>query len=149
MRLSEIGRQIGLLPDCNYRKFVAKRDAVRQEIERLANTRYGSVTLAQILRRPEAKYRDLPGSNEHLSDDVACQVEISLKYEGYIDRQDADVKKLRIMEEKTIPNWIDYDSIPSLRTEARQKLNKIRPTTLGHASRISGVSPADVSLVMI
>ena len=120
-----------------------------QEIERLANTRLGSVSLAQILRRPEAKYCDLPGRNERLSEDISCQVEISVKYEGYIERQDAEVEKLRIMDEKTIPHWIDYDSIPSLRTEARQTLNKIRPTTLGHASRISGVSPADVSLVMI
>ena len=94
-------------------------------------------------------YNDLPSKNENLSDEVIQQVEISLKYAGYIDRQETEVQRFRGMEEKRIPSWVDYNSIPSLRTEARQKLNTIRPETLGQASRISGVSPADISLVMI
>jgi tRNA uridine 5-carboxymethylaminomethyl modification enzyme len=76
-------------------------------------------------------------------------VETALKYAGYIERQEGEVSKLRNLEDKKIPEWLDYSSVPSLRTEARQKLNQIRPATLGQASRISGVSPSDVSLVMI
>jgi len=94
-------------------------------------------------------YNDLPSKNENLSEEVVQQIEISLKYAGYIDRQETEVQKFKGMEEKRIPGWVDYNSIPSLRAEAKQKLNTIRPGTLGQASRISGVSPADVSLVMI
>ena len=102
-----------------------------------------------MLRRPEVSYNDLPKQNLDLTADEICQVEILLKYEGYIQRQDLDVKKMRLMESKQIPDWLDYGTVPSLRKEARQKLLQIRPTTLGQASRISGVSPADVSVLMI
>ena len=81
--------------------------------------------------------------------EVIQQVEIAIKYSGYIDRQQVEVDKFKSMEDKQIPDWVDYAQVPSLRTEARQKLSKIRPTTLGQASRISGISPADVSLVMV
>jgi tRNA uridine 5-carboxymethylaminomethyl modification enzyme len=84
-----------------------------------------------------------------LSSDVIIQVETALKYAGYIERQEGEVSKLRNLEDKKIPGWFDYSLVPSLRTEARQKLIQIRPATLGQASRISGVSPSDVSLVMI
>ena len=77
------------------------------------------------------------------------QVEIAVKYAGYIDRQEAEIEKSRSVEEKRIPESFDYDSIPSMRNESRQKLKEIRPATLGQASRISGISPADVSLVMV
>jgi len=149
LRLSEIGHQIGLLSSRNHRRFLEKQKAIQREIERLERTAIGSVSMAQLLRRPEVKYRDLPNQDRNLSEEVVQQIEISLKYAGYIDRQEIEVEKFKGMEEKKIPAWIDYDSIPSLRTEARQKLNKIRPATLGQASRISGVSPADISLVMI
>ena len=149
LRLSEIGHQIGLLSSRNHRRFLEKQKAIQREIERLERTAIGSVSMAQLLRRPEVKYRDLPNQDRSLSEEVVQQIEISLKYAGYIDRQEIEVEKFKGMEEKKIPAWIDYDSIPSLRTEARQKLNKIRPATLGQASRISGVSPADISLVMI
>ena len=149
LRLSEIGHQFGLLSSRNYERFLEKQKAIQREIERLERTAIGSVSMAQLLRRPEVKYRDLPNQDRSLSEEVVQQIEISLKYAGYIDRQEIEVEKFKGMEEKKIPAWIDYDSIPSLRTEARQKLNKIRPATLGQASRISGVSPADISLVMI
>jgi tRNA uridine 5-carboxymethylaminomethyl modification enzyme len=80
---------------------------------------------------------------------VIEQVEIEIKYAGYIDRQDIEISKFKSMEQKQIPLWLDYSIIPSLRTEARQKLQQIRPATVGQASRISGVSPADISLVLI
>ena len=149
IRLAGIGNQIGLLPDRNHRKLLEKQQAICDELARLEKTRVGSVSLAQMLRRPDVAYHDLPVPNEQLSAEVMQQVEISLKYEGYINRQETEVRKFKTAEGKGIPVWMDYDSIPSLRTEARQKLARIRPKTLGQASRISGVSPADISLVMI
>jgi len=149
LRLSELGHQLGLLPPRNYQRFLKKREAIRTEIERLENTRSGSISLAQMLRRPTVTYRDLPGANDTLPEEVVQQIEISVKYDGYINRQETEVAKFRALEGKQIPAWIDYSSIPSLRTEARQKLTKTRPATLGQASRISGVSPADISLLMI
>src|SRR6266536_1003623 len=149
LRLSELGHQLGLLPPRNYQRFLKKREAIRTEIERLENTRTGSISLAQMLRRPTVTYRDLPGANDTLPEEVVQQVEISVKYAGYISRQEAELERFRSMEGKRIPAWLDYESIPSLRTEARQKLIKVRPTTLGQAARISGVSPADIALVMV
>jgi tRNA uridine 5-carboxymethylaminomethyl modification enzyme len=149
MRLSPIGHEIGLLPERNYRKFREKAAAVSSELERLANTRVGTELLVQLLRRPEVKYRDLPIRNESLSKEEAEQVEIEVKYEGYIDRQEIEVERFRNLEEKQIPSWLDYQQVPSLRTEARMKLQTIQPATLGQASRISGVSPADIGILMV
>ncbi|MEK7684455.1 MAG: tRNA uridine-5-carboxymethylaminomethyl(34) synthesis enzyme MnmG [Verrucomicrobiota bacterium] len=149
LRLSEMGRQIGLLPIRNYQKFVAKQKAIQEEMLRLDVTRFGSLSLAQMLRRPEIRYQDLPCRNADLSSEVIEQVEITTKYAGYIERQETDVIKFKSLEDKQIPGWINYGTIPSLRTEARLKLERIRPATLGQASRISGVTPADLTLVMI
>jgi tRNA uridine 5-carboxymethylaminomethyl modification enzyme len=149
LRLSELGHEIGLLPDRNYRKFKSKQTAIETEIIRLENTRSGEDLLIQLLRRPELGYRDLPNRNPDIGEDVIQQVEIAVKYSGYIDRQQAEVARFKTVEDKQIPGSFDYDTVPSLRTEARQKLNKIRPATLGQASRISGVSPADISILMV
>lgn len=149
LRLSELGYEIGLLPDRNYRVFKAKEQSILAEIKRLETTYDGSVSLAQILRRPEINYLNLSNRNESIKSEVVQQVEIAIKYSGYIDRQQVEVDKFKTMEDKQIPTWMDYNQVPSLRNEARQKLSKIRPTTLGQASRISGISPADVSLVMV
>jgi tRNA uridine 5-carboxymethylaminomethyl modification enzyme len=94
-------------------------------------------------------YALLPNRNDSLTEEVVQQVEIEMKYAGYIARQEAEVERFRDLEGKQIPQWMDYNEVPSLRTEARQKFNEVRPATLGQAARISGVSPADVSLVMI
>jgi tRNA uridine 5-carboxymethylaminomethyl modification enzyme len=94
-------------------------------------------------------YKSLPNRDDSLTEEVVQQIEIELKYAGYIERQEAEVEKFREMEAKKIPDWMDYNQVPSLRTEARQKLTELRPITLGHAARISGVSPADICLVMI
>jgi tRNA uridine 5-carboxymethylaminomethyl modification enzyme len=118
-------------------------------MERLHSTRSGSDTLAQLLRRPEINYRDLPSRNEALPEDVIQQIEIGIKYAGYVERQQAEIDKFKGLEEKRIPPAFDYTLVPSLRHEARQKLAHIRPATLGQASRISGVSPADVSILMV
>lgn len=148
-RLSQLGWEIGLLPERNYQTFCAKRDAINGELERLSKTRVGSQSLAHLLRNPDTRHSDLLGGAENLSEDVINQVETIVKYQGYVDRQEAEVKKCKSLEDKQIPSGFDYSLVPSLRNEARQKLSKIQPTTLGQASRISGVSPADVSILMV
>jgi tRNA uridine 5-carboxymethylaminomethyl modification enzyme len=149
LRLSELGHDIGLLPERNFKKFQTKRTAMEDEISRLRTTRNGADTLIQLLRRPEMKYGDLPSKNPELSEEVVQQVEIAVKYAGYIDRQETEVARFKTLEDKQIPSSFSYDTVHSLRTEARQKLNKIRPATLGQASRISGVSPSDIGILMV
>ena len=149
LRLSELGHQIGLLPDRNYQRFAAKKAAIETEIKRLQSTFYNSDTLAKILSRPELSYQTLPKRDESLSPDVVQQVEIAIKYAGYIERQEAEVEKFKTLEDKNIPATFDFSTVPSLRLEARQKLAKIRPATLGQAARISGVSPADISILIV
>jgi tRNA uridine 5-carboxymethylaminomethyl modification enzyme len=149
LRLSLLGFEIGLLPSRNFKKFEAKKVAIETELGRLEKTRPSTDTLAQMLRRPEVTYADLPSRNDSLSQEVIQQVEIALKYEGYIARQEIEVAKMKGLEDKQIPPWVDYAKVPSLRTEARQKLTKIQPATLGQASRISGVSPSDIGILMI
>ena len=149
LRLSPIGHEIGLLPERNYLQFKEKRDSIARELLRLESTRDGTDLLVQILRRPEVTYSEMPNRNSDLSLEVIQQVEITVKYAGYIDRQEVEVEKFKSLENKQIPSSFDYDTVHSLRTEARQKLNKIRPATLGQASRISGVSPSDIGILMV
>jgi tRNA uridine 5-carboxymethylaminomethyl modification enzyme len=149
LRLSEVGHAIGLLSEQNYHEFSAKRDAIAAELTRLSVTRLGTETLAQKLRRPEVTYADLPLARTDLAPEVVQQVEIAVKYEGYILRQEIEVSKLKALEEKVIPTWMNYEEIHGLRKEARQKLGIIRPATIGQATRISGVSPADVSVLLV
>jgi tRNA uridine 5-carboxymethylaminomethyl modification enzyme len=149
IRLSETGHDIGLLADRNFRKFSEKRDAIAREMKRLATTRVGTDLMQALLRRPEVSYKDLPSRDDSLPADVTQQVEIEIKYAGYIDRQEVEVEKFKALESKQIPDSFDYAAVPSLRTEARVKLQKIRPQTLGQASRISGVSPADIAILAV
>ena len=149
IRLSEIGHGAGLLPNRNYDKFRAKKASIENELSRLQRTRVGTELLEQILKRPEVAYQDLPNRDESLSEEAIEQVEIAVKYAGYIERQQSDIEKFKGLEGKQIPNTFDYATVPSLRHEARQKLAKIRPATLGQASRISGVSPADISILTV
>jgi tRNA uridine 5-carboxymethylaminomethyl modification enzyme len=149
LRLSGLGHDIGLLPARHARKLEAKRAAIENELARLEKTRAGADTLAQLLRRPEMTYANLPNRDAALSEEVVQQVDIFIKYEGYIARQEIEVAKLKSLEDKQIPTWMDYNKVPSLRTEARQKLAKIQPGTLGQAARISGVSPSDIGVLMV
>lgn len=148
-RLSQIGYEAGLLPERHYRLFRAKMQAVEQELERLGREKEGGAVLTHLLRRPETRYSDLPGHDPQLPPEVVEQVELRIKYEGYIHRQDEEVRRFRSLESRQIPDWLDYNAIPSLSFEGRQKLLRIQPLTLGQASRISGVTPADVSLLMV
>ena len=149
LRLSEIGHEIGLLPDRNYNQVQAKTEIINNEISRLYKTYYTTNTLAKILSRPEIAYKDLPNRNDSLSDEIIQQIEITVKYAGYIERQELEVEKFKTLEDKKIPEAFDFSTVPSLRLEARQKLCKIRPATVGQAARISGVSPADISILMV
>jgi tRNA uridine 5-carboxymethylaminomethyl modification enzyme len=148
-RLSRIGYDIGLLPERHYRVYEAKQQAVDAEIARLGKVRRGQDTLAQLLRQPGMRYKSIISTNSNISDDVIHQVEVSCKYAGYIARQENEVARSKNLEDKQIPAEFDYGTVPSLRTEARQKLIKIRPATLGQASRISGVSPADIGILTV
>jgi tRNA uridine 5-carboxymethylaminomethyl modification enzyme len=149
LRLSEIGREIGLLSERNYMKFGAKKEAIDAEIRRLNANYYCSDSLAKILSRPETAYEDLPGRDDSLSQEIIEQVEIAVKYAGYVERQELEVEKFKKLEDKQIPGAFDFSTVPGLRLEARQKLAKIRPATIGQAARISGVSPADIGILMV
>jgi tRNA uridine 5-carboxymethylaminomethyl modification enzyme len=149
LRLSAMGHEVGLLSEQRFRKVEAKAAAIRRELDRVHRTRMGGDTLAQVLRRPEVRYADLPDRDPALSAEEAEQVEIEVKYAGYIARQEDEIAKFRSLETRAIPGDFDYGSVPSLRNEARQKLSQIRPATLGQASRISGVSPSDIGILMV
>ena len=149
LRLSRLGYEIGLLPARHYRQVEAKERAIKAEIGRLEKTRCGSETLAQRLRRPDVSYNDICCNDILLSDDIITQVEIAVKYAGYIARQENEIARFKDLENKQIPEGFDYTAVPSLRLEARQKFMQIRPATVGQASRISGVSPADISILLV
>ena len=149
LRLSDIGHDIGLLPERHYRTFVAKRQAIEDEINRLHKTFHVSDSLAKILSRPEMLYKDMPKRLDNLSEEVIQQIEITIKYAGYIERQEVEVEKFKVLEDKAIPAGFDFATVPSMKPEARQKLTKIRPATIGQAARISGVTPSDISILMI
>ena len=148
-RLSRLGFDIGLLPKHHYLQFEATQKAVDAEIARLDQTRSGSQTLTQLLRQPGVMYKDIVLDNSTLSDTVIAKIENTIKYAGYIARQENEVAKFKSVEDKQIPEAFDFAAVPGLRIEARQKLVKIRPATLGQASRISGVSPADIGVLMV
>ena len=149
LRLTDIGNDIGTVNSRNYDSFCYKKQAINGEIERLRRTFEGTVSLEQLLKRNEMKYEELPQARLDLPVAVKQQVEITVKYSGYIDRQEGEVARFRQMEDKQIPDWLEYESISGLRNESRQKLLDHRPATLGQASRISGISPSDVSLIMV
>ncbi len=149
MRLSALGDSIGLLKNNRFLQFENKRLAIDAELLRLETARSGADSMIQLLRRPEICYKDLPNRNNTLSAEVIEQVEIIVKYSGYIKRQEIENNRVKGFEDKQIPESFDYDNVPSIRLEARQKLKKIRPATVGQAGRISGVSPADIGIILV
>ncbi|MED3623713.1 tRNA uridine-5-carboxymethylaminomethyl(34) synthesis enzyme MnmG [Neobacillus thermocopriae] len=171
LRLTEIGHKIGLISEERYQAFLAKKAAIETEIERLRSVIIkpkpevqelirsigGSelkdgIRASDLLKRPEMSYElleTLTKSEVDLDDEVKEQVEIQIKYEGYIDKSLQQVERMKKMEDKKIPENIDYDAISGLATEAKQKLKQIRPLSLAQASRISGVNPADISILLV
>ena len=151
-RLCPVGHAIGLVSDQRYQKVLDKYAAVDQEIRRLEHTGTADGRLVDLLRRPENTYEGLAAADRGRPDlppDVTEAVEIAVKYQGYIDRQLRQVEEQRKMEDRPLPPDLDYLSMAGLRLEARQKLDRIRPLSLGQASRISGVSPADIAVLML
>jgi len=149
LRLTPLGRKAGLVGDEQWSLFHNKQVAVERELDRLRKSRDGSHTYAEILRRPEVTYRSLPIADASISEEVAQEVEIQLKYEGYIARDIEQIERFRKLEDKTIPLWINYDSMDALRFESRQKLTRFRPHSIGQASRIPGVTPADIAILLV
>ena len=171
MRLTGIGHEIGLIDDERYEKLLEKERLIEEEVDRMKKTTVGAraevqellakyestplqsgTTLAELLKRPELSYeiiKDIDKDRKELPEDVKEQVNIELKYEGYIKRQLRQVEQYKKLENKKIPEDIDYDDVYSLRKEAVQKLKEVRPASVGQASRISGVSPADISVLLI
>ena len=149
LRLCEISRGIGLLSDRQHELFQEKKGNVEKEQDRIRNERLHGISLEQLLKRNDFSHEDLPQPDKGIAPEVAQQVEISVKYAGYIERQESDVEQFQKMESRAIPEWLDYDQIPGLKNECRQKLKEIKPATIGLASRISGINPTDVSLLMV
>jgi len=171
LRLTKIGYEVGLISEERYNHLVEKERMIFEETDRLKNKMVGgntkvqeflsshestplktAVSMADLLMRPELSYEllaEIDPERMELPEEVTEQVEIELKYSGYIERQQRQVEQFKKTESRRIPADLDYDEVPSLRIEARQKLKKIRPENIGQASRISGVSPADISVLLV
>ncbi len=172
LRLTDIGHEIGLIDEERYAKFCEKREQINSEIERLNSVMIGAnrntqefllshesselktaASLSELIRRPELSYEMVapldPERPEGLSSEVMNQINISIKYEGYIVRQKQQVEHFKKLEKRRIPADINYDEVHNLRKEAIQKLKMVKPESIGQASRISGVSPADISVLMV
>ena len=171
LRLTEIGHEIGLISDERYKRFLTKKENIEKEVERLKKTvvkptekvnkilkKCGTSELnngskmAELIKRPEVSYeilKDIDENRPELSYQEKEEVEIQIKYEGYIKLQEEQVEKFKKLEEKILPENIDYETINGISLEGRQKLNKFKPHSIGQASRISGVSPADVSVLLV
>jgi tRNA uridine 5-carboxymethylaminomethyl modification enzyme len=171
LRLTPIGYETGLISDDRYKRFLKKRDEIETELRRVQKTvvppsealnalltSLGTapvgtgVTLADLIRRPQLSYASLEvfdPTRPALDESVAEQVEITLKYEGYIKKQLDKIAQFKKLETRLLPENTDYMTIPGLRNEARQKLSSIRPVSVGQASRISGVSPADITALLM
>ncbi len=171
LRLTKIGHEVGLISDERYKRFIEKKKNIEKEIERVKNTtikpteevnnlleKYNSsklttgTKLSELLKRTELSYeilKEIDPKRPDLSMQEQEEVEIQIKYEGYIKMQEAQVEKFKKMEKKLLPQEIDYEKISGISLEGRQKLNKFKPYSIGQASRISGVSPADISVLLI
>ena len=171
LRLTEIGHEIGLISDDRYNRFLIKKQNIEKEIERIKSTIIKpteevnnflknnntspittGVRLSELIKRPELNYNllsKIDNNRPNLTKQEAEEVNISLKYEGYINLENEQVERFKKLENKKLPEDINYEEIKGLRLEARQKLNKVRPLSVGQASRISGVSPADISVLLI
>ncbi|SDW76864.1 tRNA uridine 5-carboxymethylaminomethyl modification enzyme [Marinococcus luteus] len=171
LRLTEIGHEIGLVPEARYERFVHKKESIEAEKKRLESFTLkpheeindmlisrGSTAMkeaasaAHLMKRPEIGYADVApfaDAPSSIAPDVAEQVEIQVKYEGYISKQLEQVERMKKMEEKKIPESIDYHSISGIAIEARQKLSEVRPLSVGQASRVSGVNPSDISILLV
>ena len=171
LRLTEIGYNVGLITEDRYKRFLDKKDKIEQDIKRIKKMsiaptdevnkileQYGSTPLTtgikftDLIKRTELSYMclaPLDKDRPSFSYDIEEQVNIQIKYEGYIEKQMRQVEQFKKLEKKRIPKDIDYSKVMSLSLEGRQNLEKIRPESIGHASRISGISPADINMLLV
>ena len=171
IRLTKIGYEVGLISKERYESLLQKEAEIEEEIKRLKSKTIGgkkevndflvsngstpllgAVTLADLIKRPELSYEILAAIDDErpkLSEAVGEQVNINIKYEGYIERENRQVEQFKKMENRLIPEDIEYENIDNIRLEARQKLTEIRPLSVGQASRISGVSPSDIAVLLV
>ena len=171
LRLTEIGHKVGLISDDRYEHLLEKKRMIEEEVKRVKEVYVGAgafasefltkhdstplktaASIADLIRRPELNYDVLSEIDENrpiLPKEVTEQVEIFIKYEGYIERQQKQVEDFKKIEKRILPIDIDYTTVSGLRLEAQQKLNKYKPTSIGQASRLSGVTPADISVLLV
>lgn len=149
LRLTPLGRKVSLVNDEHWALFQEKSQSIERELRRLHKLRNGSSSYADILCRPGITYRSLPIADPNLSADVSQEVEIQIKYAGYIKRDIEQIGRFRKLEDKRLPAWMDYNKIAALRFESRQKLSRYRPDSIGQASRIPGVTPADIAILLV
>lgn len=172
LRLTELGHELGLIPEARYRRFLEKKERIKRERVRFKKTTikpspetdayleqrgaapiHEPIKAERLLKRPELSYFDvaalMPAAETDVPDDVAEQVEIQLKYEGYINKQLQQVERMKRLENKKIPKDLDYEEISGLATEARQKLSQVKPISVAQASRVSGVNPSDISILLV
>jgi tRNA uridine 5-carboxymethylaminomethyl modification enzyme len=149
-RLSEYGYRCGLIRPELIEKVRLKKLAIKNELNRLNNSRFMSETLSQILSRPQNSYNDLPADGKpDLSEEIIKEVELEIKYAGYIQRQLREVARFKKLEHKAIPMNLSYDKLKGLSIEAKEKLKAIKPVSIGQASRLEGITPADIAILLV
>jgi tRNA uridine 5-carboxymethylaminomethyl modification enzyme len=149
LRLYHHADTLGIVPNDVVDRTRKMSAEIEEEVSRLKRISVNGSALAQILRRPEMTYEKLPQRRADLAADIVQQVEINVKYEGYIERELRQIEHAEKTEHQKIPAWVNYDEIKSLRFESREKLKRIQPDNLGQASRISGVNPSDIAILSV
>lgn len=149
LRLTEVGGEVGLVSPERMAKLRAKQASLAEIRNLLQTLKYDNQTWAHRLKRPEITWADLPEPFQKIDSEVSSQLETEIKYEGYLLREQAHIERNRADEDRSIPDWIDFDGVPGLKAEARAKLKKIQPRTFGQAARISGINPTDVALLQV
>jgi tRNA uridine 5-carboxymethylaminomethyl modification enzyme len=168
MRLTEKGKELGIVPDLLWKTYLQKKELSNKELERLkkekikpnsheaekihllsGETTSNNISLLEMLKRPKVFHHHLPQGEKKLPNNVIDEIEASVKYEGYIKRQKADIEKLQRNENTPIPSSLDYSNVVGLSNEVKQKLTEARPESLARASRLPGITPAAISLLMV
>jgi len=149
LRLTETGIEMGLASPERISKLRGKQETIAETRRLLATLKHDNQPWAHLLKRPDISWAELPEPFQKVDPEVASQLETEIKYEGYLRREQAHIERNRADEDRTIPDWIDFDTVPGLKAEARVKLKKIQPRTFGQASRISGINPTDVALLQV
>jgi tRNA uridine 5-carboxymethylaminomethyl modification enzyme len=149
LRLTEVGAEVGLASSARLSKLKAKQVALAETRHLLDSTKQDGLSWSHLLKRTDVSWANLPSPFQAVDSEVASQIETEIKYEGYLRREQAHIDRNKADEDRTIPEWMDFDTVPGLKAEARVKLKKIQPRTFGQAGRISGINPTDVALLHV